>query len=149
MFLLVTAIVGDPDLKASSGISGSVSFAAAAATLVSVAYSAYSTGGSSNKLISSSAGQTNLSTDTREVDTEGEEITEYNYTLYQFVFVCAALYTGLLITGWKKPSVEDMKFVLVDTKLTFWIKVGTSWVISTLYIWSLFAPILLSHREFY
>lgn len=149
MFLLVTAIVGDPEMHSSPKISGSVSYVAATATLLSVAYSAYSTGGSSHKLVSSSAGLPSTNEDTKEVDADGEEVTEYNYSLYQFVFVCAALYTGLLITGWKKPEVVNGAFSLVETRLTFWIKVGTSWIISLLYIWSLFAPLLLSHREFY
>jgi hypothetical protein len=148
MFLLVTAIVGDPEMNSSVKASGTVGYLAATATLLSVAYSAYSTGGSSHKLVSSSAGLPTTSADARETDAEGEEIVEYNYALYQFVFVCAALYVGLLITDWKKPVIIDKAFVLVDTKLTFWIKVSTAWIISILYIWSLFAPLLLKHREF-
>jgi len=150
MFLLLTAILGDPDMRRSVKASGTISYLAATATLLSVAYSAYSTGGSSHKLVSSSAGLPMTTDDCAlEVDAEGNEITEYNYALYQFVFVCAALYVGLLITDWKQPVVIEKTFTLIDTKLTFWIKVGTSWIISLLYIWSLFAPLILPHREFY
>ncbi len=151
MFLQLTAVISDPDMRPSGRLSNTVSILSVVATLLSVAYSAYSTGGSSHKLISSSAG---LPTSTKDdvtctVDSEGEEMTEYNYALYQFVFVCASLYTGLLITSWKQPVVIDGAFALIDVKLTFWIKVGTSWIISILYIWSLFAPVVLSHRDFY
>lgn len=150
MFLLLTAVVGDPDMRPSGTTSDRVGYAAAITTLLSVAYSAYSTGGSSHKLVSSSAGlPTNSTTsDARDVDVEGDEIAEYNYALYQFVFVCAALYVGLLITDWKQPVVVEGTFALIDTKLTFWIKVGTGWIIAALYIWSLFAPIILSDRYF-
>lgn len=151
MFLFLTAIIGDPDMHPSVNTSNRIGYAAAVATILSVAYSAYSTGGSSHKLVSSSAGlpTTSPTDDAREVDADGEEIVEYNYALYQFVFVCAALYVGLLITDWKQPTVIKGTFALIDNKLTFWIKVGTAWIISFLYIWSLFAPLILTEREFY
>lgn len=146
-FLLITAITGDPQIHPSSEFSQTVGYLAVLATVFSVAYTAYSTGGASHKLLSSSAGLP--TTSVAKASDGDDEVAEYNYAVYQFVFVCATLYTGLLITGWKRRAIVNGVFTLVDVRLTFWIKVTTSWLVALLYIWSLFAPIILNHRRFY
>jgi hypothetical protein len=147
VFLLSSALIETNNplqpTKASSKFTDAVSFAAIAATLMSVAYSAYSTGMDSHKLTSTSPSLPSTT------DDNDDEVTEYNYPLYQFVFVCASLYTGLLITSWKKPTIVEGALYLVDVRLSFWVKVGTSWLVAALYIWSLFAPLILTERDFY
>lgn len=149
VYLVASAFSSDPKYHASSSLTDSLGFFAVAATIISVAYSAYSTGASSHKLTSTSP---NLPTTISTSDVDGggeEEVTEYNYALYQFVFLCASLYTALMITDWKKPLITEGFLNLVDTRLSFWVKIATSWAVAALYIWSLFAPIVLTNREFY
>jgi serine incorporator 1/3 len=151
MFLVISAVLGDPSLKVggSEQATDTVGYIAVFVTVVSVAYSAYSTGHSSHKFMinpTDPAGRSDLMPD---IDDEGDEVTEYNYAIYQFVFVCAALYMGLLITGWKMPVILNGTFTLIDARLTFWVKAITSWVIGTLYVWSLFAPLILTDRDFF
>jgi hypothetical protein len=103
-----------------------------------VAFSAVRTGQASQKLLIS------------KTDAEEEEGAEYNRTFFHFVFVLAALQLAVLMTRWKVPRIDTATemVILEDLAVAYWVKVGTSWVIVGLYMWTLFAPILLPDREF-
>lgn len=71
-----------------------------------------------------------------------EENESYNYSLFHCVFLCAAFYLLQVFTDWKRID-ETNK--LVHSDWSFRTKIGTSWILSGLYLWVLFAPIILQN----
>jgi len=78
-----------------------------------------------------------------------EDDEEYSYSLFHVSFILAAFYTVLFVTGWSRPAIIDNTVQLVNSTASYWMRVTSSWGVLVLYIWSLWAPVLLSEREFY
>ena len=78
----------------------------------------------------------------------------YSYAFFHFVFGIACMYTSMLLTNWNHLSLEvgndGQQFVHVGQNwASVWVKVISSWGVILLYLWTLFAPILLPDREWY
>lgn len=121
--------------------------------IVMVAFSAFRTGQASSKLLLTSHSK-DLESTAAEGDEEadGEEVNEiYNRSFFHFIFLLAALQLAVQMNQWRVPVLlEDAKRLEIqDSHLGFWIKVGTSWGISCMYLWSLFAPYFFPDRDFF
>ena len=109
-------------------------------TFLSIAYSAFSVGGSSGKLSLTSA----------EAEEDDEEAAaQYNYSFFHFVFISAAAYMAVILTYWQQPAFNDLDvFVTIDHNSVVWFKMVSAWFITLLYIWTLVAPIIFPDRDF-
>lgn len=82
-------------------------------------------------------------------DDQSEEASgTYNYSLFHLSFLMAAFYTVLYITFWQSAATVDGALVVADSTMSFWIRIVSSWLVSIIYLWSLFAPIVLEDRDF-
>jgi len=70
----------------------------------------------------------------------------YNYSFFHLIFAFASMYTAMLMTGWGSGTEQADKIDIGWTSV--WVKIGSQWVTSALYIWTLVAPIVLPDREF-
>lgn len=107
------------------------------------AFSAFRTGQASHKLLI-----------TRPDDDKSEESGEsedYSRSFFHFIFLLSALQLAILMNRWRAPSIDKVNRTLniVDLNISFYVKVSTSWVITILYIWTLFAPYFFPDRDFY
>lgn len=80
------------------------------------------------------------------LDTEDEAFGRYNYSLFHLGFALAAFYTVLYVTFWQRAILEAGKMLIYDDTIAFWSRVVSSWVVAGLYLWSLFAPVILVER---
>ena len=103
------------------------------------AFSAFRTGQASHKLLIT----------TKEGDEEESE--DYSRSFFHFIFLLSALQLAILRNRWRAPEFDYAHGMLkiVDLNISFYVKVSTSWVITFLYIWTLFAPYLFPDRDFY
>ncbi|XP_063725951.1 probable serine incorporator isoform X2 [Symsagittifera roscoffensis] len=84
------------------------------------------------------------------VDDEEDEVS-YSHSLFHLAMAAACLYIMMTLTYWFSPmkvdnSMTDSDFA--DSSVSKWVKISSSWVCFATYIWVLFAPIVLSDREF-
>jgi len=100
------------------------------------AFSALRTGQASHKFLS-------------DVSAEGSEPDEYNRSFFHFIFFLAALQLAVVMNRWRVPSIDAHVLEVLDSNVSYVVKVGTSWVIFLLYMWSLFAPQLFPDRDFF
>lgn len=75
-----------------------------------------------------------------------EETVAYNWSFFHLMFALATLYVMMTLTNWYKPN-SDLK-TLNSNIASMWVKIISSWLCMTLYVWSLVAPILFPNREF-
>ena len=75
-----------------------------------------------------------------------EEKVSYSYSFFHFMFALASFYVLMTITNWRLPT-EDFTSVK-NSWGTVWIKIISSWICIGLYVWSLFAPMILTERSF-
>ncbi len=110
------------------------------------AFSAFRTGQASHKLLITSP---KTGTDGKEQEEEEEE--DYSRSFFHFIFLLAALQLALLMNRWQIPVLlqAEKRLEIQTSLLSFWIQVGSSWVIAALYIWTLFAPFCFPDREFF
>ena len=77
----------------------------------------------------------------------------YSYAFFHFVFGIACMYLSMLLTNWnnlKTVESNGEQFVEVGSNwASVWVKVVSSWCTVLLYLWTLFAPIILPDREWY
>lgn len=107
------------------------------------AFSAFRTGQASHKL---------LITRPKEEDEEDEEESEdYSRSFFHFIFLLSALQLAILMNRWRAPEFDyvNKKLNIVDLNMSFYVKISTTWVITILYIWTLFAPYFFPDRDFY
>jgi len=86
-------------------------------------------------------------------DNEGK--VAYNYSFFHLTFLLAAMYLGMVLTNWQSVSSvtgegmpEDT--ILVDQGMSaVWVKIISSWVTLLLYMWTIFAPVILPDRKFW
>eukprot|EP00128_Syssomonas_multiformis_P011508 Colp12_sorted_trinity150504_noHs@1963 len=114
-------------------------------TFIAVIYSALSTSHSEDAL--NPSGKSGVLTD----DTDDEESGDctYNYSFFHLLFVLAAMYVAMLLTGWNEIDGTATTGYVIDQGFTsVWVKIVSSWVAALLYIWTLIAPIMFPDREF-
>ena len=84
---------------------------------------------------------------TNAVDDEKERVA-YSYSFYHFISVLAALYIMMQLTNWVQPSLADTDR-FQNTWASVGVKVISSYLCHALYIWTLFAPLILGRcRDF-
>ena len=110
-------------------------------TMFFAAFSALRTGQASGKFLLKGAGG----------EEEEGEADEYNRSFFHVVFLLSCLQLALVMNRWRVPRVDLGAGVLevVDTNVAYMVKVGTSWVIFGLYLWSLYAPSFFPERDFF
>ncbi|KAI8806866.1 serine incorporator/TMS membrane protein [Cladochytrium replicatum] len=76
--------------------------------------------------------------------------TVYDYSAFHFVFLLASFYMGSVITNWAQVGAGqgNDQFTVDRGFGSMWVKVVATWISSLLYIWTLFAPVILPHRDF-
>lgn len=123
-------------------------------TLLSVAYSALRAGSSS--MGSSNGHEEPLraltgSNDDHEAGGDSSSRSgpvAYNYSFFHMVFALAAMYCGLLLTGWgSSEGAGDEKVIDVGWHSVY-MKLAQQWATGLLYTWSLVAPLLIPDRDF-
>ncbi|KAL6757882.1 serine incorporator/TMS membrane protein [Haematococcus lacustris] len=70
----------------------------------------------------------------------------YNYAFFHLIFALASMYIAMLMTGWGS-SMQDMDRIDIGWS-SVWVKTGSLWVTSLLYVWTLLAPALFPDRSF-
>ncbi|WZN58746.1 serine incorporator protein [Chloropicon roscoffensis] len=77
----------------------------------------------------------------------GGDQASYSPSFAHFVFLLSSAYMAMLLTGWETGHHQGRgTFDLGWTSV--WIKIAVQWVTAALYIWTLFAPFILSDRSF-
>ncbi|EFX04535.1 membrane protein [Grosmannia clavigera kw1407] len=75
--------------------------------------------------------------------------TQYSYTMFHIIFFLATAWVATLLTMNYEDSTRDGDFATVGrTNWATWVKIVSSWVCYSLYVWTLVAPILLPGRDF-
>eukprot|EP01103_Thecamoeba_quadrilineata_P013992 TRINITY_DN4035_c0_g1_i1.p1 TRINITY_DN4035_c0_g1~~TRINITY_DN4035_c0_g1_i1.p1 ORF type:complete len:424 (-),score=38.44 TRINITY_DN4035_c0_g1_i1:89-1360(-) len=118
-------------------------------TIFAVCFSTVSAATSSSQL---SSKQETLLVKADEEIVESSEVTEvaYNYTFFHFAFALAAMYMCQLLTNWNTLQHQTSGYQITDFGWTsVFIKMGSSWLVILLYLWSLLAPVLFPDREWY
>ena len=72
---------------------------------------------------------------------------EFTSSLSHFIFLLSSGYFAMLFTGWD-ISTHTGKGSFDLGWASVWIKIASSWFTAALYIWTLFAPFILSNRSF-
>ncbi|XP_051879228.1 serine incorporator 1-like [Pristis pectinata] len=77
-------------------------------------------------------------------DNEKEGV-HYSYSFFHFILFLAAMYVMMTLTNWHSHR-PDFKSIS-SSWIAVWMKIASSWVCSSLYIWTLLAPLVLSKQE--
>ncbi|RUS79436.1 hypothetical protein EGW08_012813, partial [Elysia chlorotica] len=72
------------------------------------------------------------------IQNEAQEVV-YSYAFFHFVFCLAALYVVMQLTSWYNPWIADLSN-FGSNWAAVWVKMASSWVCVTIYIYSLFIP---------
>lgn len=75
---------------------------------------------------------------------EFEPVT-YNYSFFHIIFAVASMYVAMLMTDWGTNGDEKLMDVSWPS---MWVKMGSQFVATALYIWTLTAPLLFPDRDF-
>jgi len=76
-------------------------------------------------------------------------VPEGSYAAYHFVFICAALYSAMLVTDWGSTSSVDNSHARHNVGYaSAWLILSSMWVCQALYLWTLMAPWLFPDRDF-
>ncbi|KAK9383487.1 serine incorporator/TMS membrane protein [Kockiozyma suomiensis] len=79
-------------------------------------------------------------------DEEGGSQTEYNYSMFHFIFMLATQWTATLLTM-QVDKEDEASFVPVGrTYFYTWVKIVSAWICFALYTWTLVAPIVAPDR---
>uniref|UniRef100_A0A0N4ZWX8 Serine incorporator 5 n=1 Tax=Parastrongyloides trichosuri TaxID=131310 RepID=A0A0N4ZWX8_PARTI len=79
-------------------------------------------------------------------DNEKDSVS-YSYSYCHFIFALASLYVMMTMTSWYSPDNDITN--LNSNVASVWVKLSSSWVAITLYVWTLVAPSLFPDREFF
>ncbi|KAG9508706.1 putative serine incorporator, partial [Fragariocoptes setiger] len=74
-----------------------------------------------------------------------EDGVAYSWSFFHFMFALASLYVMMTLTNWYRP--EDQGH-LSDNNASMWVKIISTWLCSSLYCWTLVAPVILTDRDF-
>uniref|UniRef100_A0AAR2LR56 Serine incorporator 1 n=1 Tax=Pygocentrus nattereri TaxID=42514 RepID=A0AAR2LR56_PYGNA len=81
----------------------------------------------------------------RAVDNEKDGVT-YSYSFFHFMLFLASLYIMMTLTNWYSP---DSNYEMMTSKWpSVWVKISSSWICISLYVWTLVAPLVLTNRDF-
>ncbi|CDZ97606.1 vacuolar transmembrane tms1p [Phaffia rhodozyma] len=77
--------------------------------------------------------------------------TKYNYSWFHIIFILASMYVAGLLTDWKvvySASSEDSNadVYIGRSESAMWMRIVSSWLCMGMYLWSLFAPVLMPDR---
>jgi len=88
-------------------------------------------------------------------DRDDEKVgTRYNYSWFHIIFAGGAMYVAMLLTDWNVvsknpidgPADPNQDVYIGRSEVAMWMRVVSSWVCMVLYIWSLWAPVLMPDR---
>ncbi|KAL7843081.1 hypothetical protein AOLI_G00245930 [Acnodon oligacanthus] len=75
-----------------------------------------------------------------------KEFVQYNYSFFHFMLFLASLYIMMTLTNWYSP---DADYSDMGSKWpAVWVKISSSWVCLTMYVWTLIAPVIFPNRDF-
>lgn len=149
-FLVLSALMGDPDRVVQSNasltvdnpvLSSLMSAVAVVFAFLCIARQAFNTGQNLHRMVPNEKDEGFL-------DSDDEAAGRYNYSLFHVAFAMAACYTILYLTFWQYSKEVSGVISISSSSTAFWMRIGSSWLVSCLYMWSLFAPILLQDRSF-
>lgn len=80
--------------------------------------------------------------------------TRYNYSWFHIIFAGGAMYVAMLLTDWNVvsknpingPADPNEGVYIGRSEVAMWMRVVSSWVCMLLYMWSLWAPVLMPDR---
>jgi hypothetical protein len=72
--------------------------------------------------------------------------TQYNYSLFHFIFLLATTWVATLLTMNVDPEKTGDFIPVGRTYWASWVKIVSSWVCYAIYAWSLFAPVVMPDR---
>lgn len=82
-----------------------------------------------------------------------QDLVEYNYSIFHFIFFLATCYITCLLTGWGTLKTHGSKYGNDESFLAIghsysvvWMKILTSWICHGLYIWTCIAPFFFSDQ---
>ncbi|XP_020278400.1 probable serine incorporator isoform X2 [Pseudomyrmex gracilis] len=75
-----------------------------------------------------------------------EEKVAYNWSFFHLMFALATLYVMMTLTNWYKPN--SSLDTLNANAASMWVKIISSWMCLSLYVWSLIAPAIFPNRDF-
>ncbi|KAM4625973.1 serine incorporator 3 [Polymixia lowei] len=82
----------------------------------------------------------------RRLEDNEREMVQYSYCFFHFMLFLASLYIMMTLTNWYSP---DADYSTMTSKWpAVWVKITSSWVCLTLYVWTLLAPMVLTNRDF-
>lgn len=86
------------------------------------------------------------SDDGRETRDDERTSTQYNYSLFHFIFLLATTWVATLLTqDFDRDKVGDFTPV-GRTYWASWMKIVSAWICYLIYIWSLIAPVVMPER---
>ncbi|XP_043275135.1 serine incorporator 1 isoform X2 [Venturia canescens] len=78
-------------------------------------------------------------------DNEEDQVA-YSWSFFHLMFALATLYVMMTLTNWYKPN--STLETLNSNAASMWVKIISSWMCLSLYIWSLVAPAVFTNRDF-
>ncbi|CAL8298353.1 unnamed protein product [Lota lota] len=81
----------------------------------------------------------------RALDNEEEAVT-YNYSFFHLSLFFASLHIMMMLTNWYMPD-ADLQ-AMRSAMPAVWVKICSSWLGLSIYLWTLVAPVVLSNRDF-
>lgn len=99
---------------------------------------------------------------------EEHEDVVYNYFWFHIVMMLGSMYIGCLLTNWAiidsssilqtlspttsaittPPVVQNSALRVDNSIVSVWLKMGSSWAVILLFVWTLIAPMVLTGRDF-
>lgn len=145
-YLILSGILSRPDNQSSSSSERWIHTLTTIGYFMAIffaAFSAFRTGQASHKLL--------ITRPNESKEDENESSEDYSRSFFHFIFLLSALQLAILMNRWRAPEFNytEKMLKIVDLNISFYVKVTTSWVITFLYIWTLFAPYLFPDRDFY
>ncbi|XP_007248380.3 serine incorporator 1 [Astyanax mexicanus] len=82
----------------------------------------------------------------KRVEDNEREIVQYSYSFFHFMLFLASLYIMMTLTNWYSP---DADYSTMSSKWpAVWVKISSSWVCLSMYVWTLIAPMIFTNRDF-
>ncbi|XP_067096713.1 serine incorporator 3 [Osmerus mordax] len=82
----------------------------------------------------------------RRVEDNERDVVQYSYSFFHFMLFLASLYIMMTLTNWYSP---DADYNAMTSKWpAVWVKITSSWVCLSLYVWTLVVPMILTNRDF-
>uniref|UniRef100_A0A8C6URC3 Si:ch73-267c23.10 n=1 Tax=Neogobius melanostomus TaxID=47308 RepID=A0A8C6URC3_9GOBI len=81
----------------------------------------------------------------KRVQDNEQDMVQYSYSFFHFMLFLASLYIMMTLTSWYSPEAD---YTVSSTWPAVWVKISSSWVCLTLYMWTLVAPMILTNRDF-